>query len=251
MSSLNILVVEDDSDFAHGLAEVLETGGHQVVLTYSGEEAMDRFEEADFDLVFLDIKLPGISGLESFFDMRRRKPGARVFMMTGYRMEQLLEQAVEDGKVGIVYKPARMEEVIAALEHVVPNGIVLAAHDDPDAAQFIRRSLLANGYEAVIVRSGTEGFEETNSDQVDVLIIDLRSTILNAVELYLELKMRGTVVPTIIVTGHAKQDVEMIDILKSLSVSGCLFKPFDPGALLRELGNLQWERISLGRGAET
>ena len=56
MNSLKIFVVEDDVDFAEGLAETLEMEGHEVEIATSGEEAIARFKEKDFDLTFMDVK---------------------------------------------------------------------------------------------------------------------------------------------------------------------------------------------------
>ena len=56
MSSLEVLVVEDDKDFADSVAEMLELDGHQVTVLASGEEAVANYDEKAFDLVLLDIR---------------------------------------------------------------------------------------------------------------------------------------------------------------------------------------------------
>ena len=73
---------------------------------------------------------------------------------------------------------------------------------------------------------------------VDVLVLDLRLPILDGLEVYLELKKHGRTLPTIIVTGYVEEEGENVDVLRSLTVTGCLLKPFDPDLLLEEIEKL-------------
>ena len=116
MTGLRIFVVDDDRDFAESLADVLEPQGHTVALAFSGEEAVQRFATEDFDITFMDVRLPGMNGVESFFALRKMKPDAKVMMMTGFSVEELLRQAVENGAVGVLRKPFDMDDVAAAIE---------------------------------------------------------------------------------------------------------------------------------------
>jgi len=95
--SLKILVVDDDEDAADSLAELFEMEGHDVLVAYSGDDAIKAYTEQDFDISFMDIMMPGKNGVESFFEIRRIKPSAKVFMMTGYSVEQLVQQAIDQG----------------------------------------------------------------------------------------------------------------------------------------------------------
>ena len=116
MDSLRILIVDDDVDFAEALAEVIEAEGYYVECTHTGGEAVARFRENDFDIAFIDVKLPDMNGLESLFEIRRLKPGAKVMMMTGFSMELLPQQAVEGGAFGVLEKPFAPEALLEAIE---------------------------------------------------------------------------------------------------------------------------------------
>ena len=65
--SRRIFIVDDDQDHAESLADILELRGYEVEVAFTGEDAIERFREADFDLVFMDVKLPGKNGVETFF----------------------------------------------------------------------------------------------------------------------------------------------------------------------------------------
>jgi CheY-like chemotaxis protein len=112
---LEILVVDDDIDNANSLAEVFATEGHSVTTAHSGKQAIKAYEQKNFDLAFMDIAMPEQNGVESFFEIRKIRPRARVYMMTGYSVEALVQQAIENGALGVLHKPVDLRKVLSLL----------------------------------------------------------------------------------------------------------------------------------------
>lgn len=237
MNQLNILVVDDDRDFAESLADVLELDGHNVMLAGSGEEAIVLFKENDFDLTFMDVKLPGKNGVESFFEIRGLKPSARVIMMTGYSVPQLLEEAVENGAWDILHKPLELQKVVRMIEKVKPCG-VLIVDDDPDFLESIQVTLAQEGYRTYIAKDGERALKQIKTAKVDVLVLDLRMPVLSGLETFLKMKETGHCIPTIIVTAYPTEEEETISTLESLCVYGVLKKPFDTQSLFDAISNI-------------
>lgn len=235
MKSLDILVVDDDVDLAEAIAEALEMAGHNPTVAGSGTEAIEKYCGRAFDITFMDVKLPDINGVETFLTIREMDPGARVVMMTGYRIDQLLAQATDDGAIKVLHKPFAMEDVLDSLREVVPTGLVLVADDDPDFAASALSLLAEHGYDVVVARTGKEAVDSVLKSKPDVLLLDLRLPVMHGLDVYLELKRYGKCVPTIIVTGYPRDEIDAIDALRSLEITGCLFKPFEPEALLRAI----------------
>ena len=98
MKPLRVFIVDDDRDFAEGLALLMQVEGHEVTLAFSGEQALKLFQREEFDITFMDVRLPGMSGVESFFELRKLKPESKVMMMTAYNIEQLLRQTIDGGR---------------------------------------------------------------------------------------------------------------------------------------------------------
>jgi DNA-binding response OmpR family regulator len=237
VKKFNILVVDDDRDFAESLADALELVGHEVTLAFSGEDAVKTFEENDFDITFMDVKLPGKNGVESFFEMRRLKPAARVIMMTGYSVPQLLEQAIEKGAWDVIHKPLEMQKILSMVEKIKQCG-VLIADDDPDFLKSIRTALENEGYAVYVARDGEEVLKKLEVQKVDVLILDLRMPVLNGLETYMKMRESGTCIPTIILTGFRSEESETVSVLESMCVYGVLSKPFDPKALFSAINEI-------------
>lgn len=233
--SLKILVVDDDIDAADSLAELFELEGHAVEVAYSGDKAIEAYGRTDFDVAFMDIMMPGRNGVESFFEIRKLKPWARVYMMTGYSFEQLIQQAIDHGALGVLSKPIDLDKVLAALRDTSPAGVVLVAENDPDFGPQLRDLVASAGYDCVLVRDGQAAIDRVIAGGVGVLILDLQLPIIAGIEVYTTLKRMGRQVPTIIITGHAAEYRDMIEALQDITVTGVLSKPFDPELLLQRL----------------
>ncbi len=118
MSSHEILIVEDDKDFADSVTEVLELDEHQVTVLASGEEAVANYDEKAFDLVPLDIKLPGMSGLECLRAIRTINPIAKVMIITGAYTDQNRQEAKDGGALHVLQKPFDPLRLLELIKHI-------------------------------------------------------------------------------------------------------------------------------------
>ena len=244
---LRIFVVDDHKDIADGLADVLRMHGHEVEVAYNGQQAIRIFREKEFDISFMDVMMPGMNGVESFMEIRKIRPAAKVIMMTGYSVEQLLDQAVQEGACGILHKPININDVLDAMDRIQSKGMVLIADDDPEFSGAIKDVLMDDGYKVCVARTGGEALKTVMSGGVDYLVLDLKLPVISGLEVYLQLRNRGQDIPTIIVTGQPKENSEALDAFRSLEVTGILTKPFDTSSLLQQLGDMSG---SLGAGLQ-
>jgi CheY-like chemotaxis protein len=242
MKPLDVLVVEDDADLAEAIAEALELVGHSPTISGTGTEAIEHYTRRSFDMTFMDVKLPDINGVEAFLAIREMDPGARVVMMTGHQIDQLLALATDKGAIKVLRKPFAMEAILDALNEVVPSGLILVADDDPDFVEATRTLLAVHGYDVLVARTGREALDSVLDSSPDVLLLDLRLPVLHGLDVYLELKKRGRCVPTIIVTGYAKEEADTINTLKSLGITDCLVKPVEPEALVRTVEKINHDK---------
>jgi CheY-like chemotaxis protein len=116
MKKLNILVVDDDEANAASLAELFEADDHRVTVAHDGQEAVDAFAAADFDLGFFDVMMPRKNGVESFLEIRLVRPKAQIYFMTGYSDSELLDKAKAGGAMGVFSKPADPALLLDAVE---------------------------------------------------------------------------------------------------------------------------------------
>ena len=232
--TMRVLIVDDDRDHAESVADILEMRGYAVALAASGEQGVGLFRASDYHVVLMDVKLPGMNGVETFAEFKRIRPSARVLMMTGFSVEELVAEAVGNGALGVLQKPFAVSELLETLERVKPRGMVLVADDDPDFADSIEPILQRHGYVVEIARNGQEALEKASAPGVTCLVLDLRMPLLTGLEVYLKLKEAGAPVPTIFVTGYVDEHQDALREVSGFG-QGLLVKPFDPAHLLRAL----------------
>lgn len=117
MAERKVLIVEDDVDFASTLALPLQLRKHSVQVAHSGSEAIALTTREAFDVCFLDIKMPGMSGIECLRKIRALlPPGTQFIMMTGFREEALLAEARQAGAREVLLKPFKMLEFLRCVE---------------------------------------------------------------------------------------------------------------------------------------
>ena len=238
MKPLKVFVVDDDPDFAEGVALILELEGHEVAFASTGEEAVERVREEHFDITLMDVRMPGINGLESMLEIRSIKPDAKVIMMTAYSAEHLLDRAVEEGALGVLHKPITSSTLVQALLRAQPNGVILIADDDPDFVAGIKPMLTDAGYRVDVAHTGEEALDKLLAGTFDVLLLDLRLPVLTGFQVYDELRRLGRTVPTIVVTGYASEEQASIGSMLQMSVSQFLVKPVRSDALVQAIEQL-------------
>ncbi len=236
--SLRILVVDDDTDNANSLAELFQMEGHRVDAVHSGEAAIAAYGTARYDIAFMDVMMPGKNGVESFLEIKKLQPDTKVYMMTGYSVEQLLQQAIDNGAMGVLSKPLSTAKVLAVLQDVHPAGIVLIAEDDPDFGPELKGLIESAGMQCELVQNGRDALAKVMAGGVDILILDLKMPLIDGVEVYAQLKAAGRTVKTIIITGNGAEYANTFDAIKDVAITGILNKPFDPMTLLDRLEHL-------------
>lgn len=241
MTPLRILVVDDDRNHADSLGELFVLEGHHVEVAYSGEEGIAAYDRSHFDLGIMDVMMPGKDGVESFLEIRRHHPKARIYMMSGYSVEHLLRLAADNGALGLLSKPIEPKKLLEVLEAVQPSGIVLVAEDDPQVGQSMRELIVATGKKCEIVTDGQEALERVGHGGVDVLILDLNTPLIDGIGVYSTLRERGHVLPTIIITACGEPYRDALSRLTEFETTGILTKPYEPETLISQL-----ERLAAG-----
>ena len=106
-----ILIVDDDESIRRMLAAVLAREGFQTAMAASGEEGLALFRAQSPDIVLMDIRMPGISGIEAMSAMLELRPGATVILMTAYADLDTAVRAIKNGVFDFVIKPFDLAEI--------------------------------------------------------------------------------------------------------------------------------------------
>lgn len=106
------LVVDDDRMLARTLGEILELEGWRVQVATSGVEAVNVAARDDFDVVLMDIRMPGMDGVDAFKAMKASRPDIRVILMTAYTAEERIGEAQREGVLRVLSKPVDVPSLL-------------------------------------------------------------------------------------------------------------------------------------------
>jgi two-component system nitrogen regulation response regulator GlnG len=101
----SILIIDDDAEIRYSLDRVLSTMGHRIISADSGESGIKTAQKENADLIFLDNRMEGISGIETLQHLRSAAPDSMVILMTAYGTTQTAIEAMKHGAFDYVLKP--------------------------------------------------------------------------------------------------------------------------------------------------
>jgi DNA-binding NtrC family response regulator len=111
-----VLLVDDEKDFIEMLSLRLKEVGEKITVAYSGQEGLDALKKADIDVVILDIKMPGMDGIETLTEIKKKYPLVEVIMLTGHGSTETAVQGMKLGAFDYLMKPADFNDLNAKLE---------------------------------------------------------------------------------------------------------------------------------------
>jgi DNA-binding NtrC family response regulator len=119
MPNGSILVIDDEAEIREGLELLLSSEGYSVTSAETGEAGLTRLEQEPFDLLLLDVSLPGRSGLDLLRDIRQRDPYLPVVLITAYGSIDMARQAFKSGAQDYITKPWSNDELLAQIASAV------------------------------------------------------------------------------------------------------------------------------------
>jgi DNA-binding NtrC family response regulator len=116
MEKTTVLAVDDNADVLQFYRRWGKSMGFEVVTVDEGKKAVEETKKEKFDVVFLDIRMPGMDGPEILKEIKGVAPYLPVFITTGSERDDVVEKALKDGAAGYIYKPFEMEELAGAVK---------------------------------------------------------------------------------------------------------------------------------------
>ncbi len=112
MKPMRILVVDDEIEFVTTLVERLELRSIEAEGVTRGSEALARIAEKKFDIVLLDVKMPGIGGMEVIRKIKQDHPDMHVILLTGHGSAEAVEEGMRAGALEFLMKPVNIDQLV-------------------------------------------------------------------------------------------------------------------------------------------
>ena len=114
--SIRVLVVDDEEDFLNSIVRRLELRGMTAVGVASGAAALELLGSEAFDVVVLDIKMPGMDGIEALREIKHRHAAVEVIVLTGHASQEFNRMGLELGAFDYLVKPVKLDTVIERIQ---------------------------------------------------------------------------------------------------------------------------------------
>ncbi|MBU1628172.1 response regulator, partial [bacterium] len=116
--SLKILVVEDDQQVQEFMSTILEIEGCKNDTAFTGSDAIDYVKRADYDLVFLDLEIPEIHGLDVLSKIKALHPVTKSVILTGYASKESAIRALKEGAYDFIEKPFSIHQITRIVQNI-------------------------------------------------------------------------------------------------------------------------------------
>jgi DNA-binding NtrC family response regulator len=230
---MRLLIVDDEESLAVTLQANLELDGFEVDLAAGGSAALTLLEMQPYDLMLSDIKMPGMDGVELFRHARLARPAMPVILMTGFAMEALVMQAINEGVFTVFPKPFDIRHLETVLNRALRRPVVLVVDDAGSDAERTAAALRECGVRAHAVGDAAIAVQVVKRDAVDVCVLDLMLANHGGVALLEEMRQAEPGIMFIAVSGF---DVPgLMTRAMALGTVACMRKPLETRELLHAI----------------
>lgn len=139
MNEINILWVDDEIDMLKPHILFLEKKNYTVTTANNGQDALVLFDEKNFDIVFLDENMPGLSGLEVLAEMKEKKSSVPVIMITKSEEEMIMEEAIGSKIADYLIKPVNPNQILLSLKKNLDNSRLVSSKTTLDYQKEFRK----------------------------------------------------------------------------------------------------------------
>lgn len=113
-----VLIVDDNEELCKNLLDILEFKGFDTAIAYDGYQAIDAIKKGRFDIVVMDVKMPGMSGVDTFKILKQDAPDMAVIFMTAFASDVFYGEGLKENiDYEVIQKPIDIDQLLAMLEH--------------------------------------------------------------------------------------------------------------------------------------
>ena len=229
-----ILIVEDEAIAKDSLKAWLMESGYGVIVARVGYEALQIIEEKSFDVVLLDLRLPGKDGLQVLREAKLRKPNLRGIVITAYPTTESPVESPKMGAIGFLTKPldlTRLEDLVKDTFKSTPAGNcpILVVDDEPGVREALVEWFIDAGYGAEAASDGEAALKLIGERDYSLLVLDLKLPGRDGIQVLREARRISPGIRGIIITAYPS--IETAKEAMELGAAEYLVKPLVPSEL--------------------
>ncbi len=240
---IKVLVVDDDRRMVKTIYDILSVKGYEALQAYTGEEAVEKVKSETPHCVLMDIKMPGVNGVEALKMIKTLAPQLPVLLMSAYATEEMADEGRERGAYAVLTKPIDIQVVLSFLSLLRKEESILVVDDDPNFCKTLKDILQSRGYRVQTEDDPEKVFAHMEQNYKLAVILDLKLGNTNGLDVLKDIRAKYPSNPVILITAYGKEMAGSIEKGLQVGAYACLYKPFEVEKLIDTIKEISREKL--------
>ena len=230
-----LLVVDDDLDTCANLEDILSDIGYDVQTASDSTTALRLLDQQAFDIVLLDLKMPGMDGLQLYRELKCRSASTVAILITGFADAETRQRAEQLGVWRILPKPVDVPALLPLISEAAKQPLLLIVDDDSDFCASLCDVLRERSFRVSIAGSAQEAAEQMARQEFPIMLVDWRLPDADGLKFLEEIRRQHPLASTMLLTGHRHELSEQLEKNSLHGVDVFFYKPLEMDAFLATL----------------
>lgn len=233
--SPRILVVDDEVDTCANLSDILSELGYQVDVAYDGPSALELVQKTAYDVALLDLKMPGMDGLELYRRIKELRAGTVAIVVTAYASSHTAQEALSAGAWRILPKPVDFPRLMKLVDEAVEQPLVMVVDDDKDLCDSLWDLFRERGYRVCVAHDSAQAQEQLQRTTFQVVLIDMKLPESDGSQVFHMVREANPLARTVLITGMRSETELLVQQTLAQGADAACYKPFNVQTLLETL----------------
>ncbi len=231
-SPARILIVDDEQDTCANLSDILTDLGYEVDTANDGFAALDLVKKRAYDVALLDLRMPGMDGLELYRRMREISAETVAIVVTAYASSDTAKSVLANGAWKLLPKPVNIGSLLNLVSQALDTPLVLVVDDDHDLCENLWEILRERGYRVCIAHDLPEAEKKLAEHRFHVVLIDMKLPTGSGQELLRIVRSVDPDARAVLITGYRTEMEAKVQTAMDAGANAVCYKPFDVEKLL-------------------
>jgi len=229
-----LLIVDDEVDICANLSDILSDLGYSVDVAYDGSAALKLVEQNGYDVALLDLRMPGMDGLELYRSIRQIAASTIAIVVTAYAGGETANSVLEAGAWRILSKPVDLVALLDLLSQAANQPLGLLVDDDPAFCDNVWQILRDCGYRVHLAHNADDAEVALRKYHFQLAFVDMKLPGRDGAEVTYLIRQASADTRVVLVTGSGDEMRPQVQHALDLGPAVVWCKPVDPASLIAE-----------------
>jgi DNA-binding response OmpR family regulator len=243
LENIKVLVVDDDRRMVKTICDILNVKGHEAIEAYTGIEAVEKVKSDNPDCVLMDIKMPGVNGVDALGMIRDISPFLPVILVSAYAEDEVWAIAREKGAYACLTKPVDIQTLLSFLSLLRKEESILVVDDDPDFCKTLKAIFQSRGFRVETEFDPAKVLSRMEKGYTVAVVLDLDLGSANGLDLLKDIRAKYPSKPVVLVTGNAGETADKLKEGYKLGAHACFHKSLEIDSLIKTIEEIGHNKL--------